>query len=241
MESTPEETTRLNNELLKIAKPAQDSEEAEVKKPKRNSKEELLTKILKVVENYDLEFEYSDTKLKRMNKQELTKVLAMVMEDSVKIDMAKAIGVDPRANGKVVTLGALRMIHNLCAAGFEKTWNAVGTPYTGYEVDGFARSLQDPTVQGSIDECLLEIAAENPEILQYFDSPYTRLALVWSGALITCVKRKTVQLNRRNYAQHMGPRKNSRADPPSPGGGGGKTVREIDSNFPPRVSNVRKV
>ena len=238
MENSPEETTRLNNELLNVAKPV--DEETEVKKPKRNSKEELLTKILKVVEKYELEFEYSDTRLKRMNKQELTKVLAMVMENSVKIDMAKAVGVDPRANGKVVTLGALRMIHNLCAAGFEKTWNAVGTPYTGYEVDGFARSLLDPTVQGSVDECLLEIAAENPEILQYFDSPYTRLALVWSGALITCIKRKSVQVN-RNYAKHMGPRKNPRPDPPSPSGSRSKTVREIDSNFPPRVSNVRKI
>ena len=41
METSPEETTRLNNELLKIAKPVQE-EETEVKKPKRNSSSELL-------------------------------------------------------------------------------------------------------------------------------------------------------------------------------------------------------
>ena len=74
----PDETTRLNNELINSAKP--DQKESEVKKPKRNSKEELLTKILKVVEKYELDFDYSDTRLKRMNKQELTKVLAEVME-----------------------------------------------------------------------------------------------------------------------------------------------------------------
>ena len=47
MEQTPEETTRMNNELLKVAKP--EDESPEVKKPKRNSKEELLSKILRVV------------------------------------------------------------------------------------------------------------------------------------------------------------------------------------------------
>ena len=64
MEQTPEETTRMNNELLKVAKP--EDESPEVKKPKRNSKEELLSKILRVVEKYELEFDYSDTRLKRM-------------------------------------------------------------------------------------------------------------------------------------------------------------------------------
>ena len=233
----PAETAKLNNELLNVAKP--EKEDPEVKKPKRNSKEELLSKILKVVEKYELDFDYSDTRLRRMNKQELTKILAAVMEDSVRIDMAKSVGVDPNANGKVVTLTALRMIHNLCATGFEKVWNNVGSKYTGYDVEGFATTLRDPTLQNSIDECLLEIAAENPEILQYFDSPYTRLALVWSGALISCIKRKTVQLNR--HAQHLGSRTNSRPNPPSTGGGGGKTVRQIDSNFPHRVPNVRQV
>ena len=238
MEPTPEESTRLNNELLNVANPADDP--LDVKKPKRNSKDELIIKILKVVEKYELDFEHSDTSLKRKNKQELTKILANVMENSVKIDMAKSVGVDPRAGGKVITLGALRMLHNLCATGFEKVFNTVGPKYTGYECEGFAESLQDPMVQGSIDECLAEIAAENPEILQYFDSPYSRLALVWSGALLTCIKRKE-RLNRQQYAQRMGPRKNSRPNASSSSSGGGPTVREVDSNFPSRVSNVLKV
>ena len=238
MEQTPEETTRMNNELLKVAKP--EDETPEVKKPKRNSKEELLSKILRVVEKYELDFDYSDTRLKRMNKLELTKVLAKVMEDSVKIDMAKSVGVDPRASGKVVTLGALRMIHNLCATGFEKVFNTFGTKYTGVECDGFATTLRDPSIQGTVDECLLEIAAENPEILEYFDSPYSRLALVWSGALITCIKRKE-QLLKRQHANFVGPRKNPLPNPAGASSGGSKTVREIDGNFPSRVPNVRHV
>ena len=233
----PEETVRLNNELLKVDEPQTEEEKT---RPKRNSKEELTAKILKVVAAYELEFNYSDTKLRRMNKQELTKLLAEVTEAGVKQDMAKAVGVDPRAHGKVVTLGALRMLHNLCANGFEKGFNAFGTPYCGYECNGFAETLQDPAVQGSVDECLTEIAAENPEILEYFDSPYARLALVWSGALLSCVRKKNQLLNRQN-ARKVGPKAGVRPGAGSVGGGGSKTVREVDSNFSPRVSNVRTV
>ena len=232
----PAESARLNSELLKADAPKEPEEE---KRPKRNSKEELTAKILKVVEAYELEFNYSDTKLKRMNKQELTKLLAEVTEEGVKHDMAKAVGVDPRANGKVVTLGALRMLHGLCATGFEKGFNAFGTPYCGYECNGFAETLRDPSLQSSIDECLTEIAAENPEILEYFDSPYTRLALVWSGALISCIKKQ--ELRSKRNARTMGPSQGVRPGASRPSGSGGKTVREIDSHFPPRVPNVRQV
>ena len=232
----PEESTRLNNELLKAEEPPVEDDE---KRPKRNSKEELTAKILKVVDAYQLEFNYSDTKLRRMNKTELTKLLAMVTEEGVKHDMAKAVGVDPRSGTRVVTLGALRMLHNLCATGFEKGFNAFGTPYCGYECDGFAETLRDPALQESVDQCLTEIAAENPEILEYFDSPYTRLALVWSGALISCVKKQD-QITKRN-ARTVGPKTRVRPGAPRPGGGGGKTVREVDCNFPPRVPVVREV
>ena len=234
----PEESVRLNNELLKAEEPQSEEE----KRPKRNSKEELTAKILKVVAAYELEFNYSDTKLRRMNKQELTKLLAEVTEEGVKHDMAKAVGVDPRAHGKVITLSALRMLHGICAGGFEKGFNVFGAPYIGYECHGFAETLRDPAVQSSVDECLLEIAAENPEILEYFDSPYSRLALVWSGALISCIKKKEQQTKRkRQYAGNMGPQTGLRPSAPRPGGGGGPTVREVNSSFPSRVPTVREV
>ena len=178
------DSAKLNAELLNATK-----DQPEVKVPKRNSKDALINNILKVVQKYELDFDVSDTKMKRMNKEQLTKLLAEVMEQSVRVDMAKSVGVDPRGGGKVVTLGALRMIHNIAAVGFEKCFNQFAAPHVGMESDGFANSLKDPTVQGSVDECLAEIAAENPEILEYFDSPYTRLALIWSGAMLSCLKR----------------------------------------------------
>ena len=80
--------TRLNAELLQS-----DEESSETTaKFKRGSKHDLIAKINRVVDEYDLELEHSQTKLKRMNKEALTKVLAGVMEQSVKQDMAKAAG-----------------------------------------------------------------------------------------------------------------------------------------------------
>ena len=228
---------RLNNELLHADVPEEKKEE---KKPKRNSKDDITKKILQIVEKYQLDFEVTDTKMRRMSKTELHKLLARVMEQCVKIDMAKSVGVDPRANGKVITMGALRMIHNLCATGFEKVFNTYGTEYTGYECEGFSETLRDPSVQTSVDDCLREIAKQNPEILEYFDSPYTRLALVWSGCLITCIKKKDHRI-KENYAERMGSHSRVQPDSPRLGRRGGQTVREVDSYFPPVLPTLRKV
>ena len=74
----PETENRLNNELLN-AEPAEEKSKPD-KKPKRNSKDDLTKKILQIVEKYGIDFEYSDTKLRRMSKTELQKLLATVME-----------------------------------------------------------------------------------------------------------------------------------------------------------------
>ena len=232
----PTESARLNNELLKEDEAPSDEKPS----PKRNSKEELTAKILKVVDVYALDFTYSDTKLKRMNKVELQKLLASVVEEGVKHDLAKSVGADPRLGDQGITLGALRMVHNLCATGFEKVWNSYGAKYTGYECEGFSETLRDPSVQTSVDDCLREIAKQNPEILEYFDSPYTRLALVWSGCLITCIKKKDHRI-KENYAERMGPHSRVQPDSPRLGRRGGQTVREVDSYFPPVLPSVRKV
>ena len=63
---------KLNDELLKV----DEEEEKKVKVPKRGSKDKLIQNILKIDEEYSLGLEYSDTSLRRMNKEKLTKVLA---------------------------------------------------------------------------------------------------------------------------------------------------------------------
>ena len=234
----PATESKLNNELMNAEVPEQKSPD---RKPKRNSKDDLTKKILQVVEKYQLDFEYSDTKMKRMSKTELQQLLAKVMEQCVKIDMAKAAGVDPRSNGKVITMGALRMLHNLCATGFERVYNTMGPRFTGYEIEGFSEALQEPMIAESVDECLAEIAKDNPEILEYFDSPYTRLMLVWTGALLTCVKKKGSSLNKNNGRHRMGPQQNQRPRPVSPRGRRLQEVRQVHEHSAPSIPNVRSV
>jgi hypothetical protein len=226
---------RLNSELL-----ASDSDDdKEKRKTKQGTKDDLITKINKVVDEYNIDFEHSQTRLRRMTKTELTKVLAFCMEQCVKQDMAKAAGCDPRAGGKVITLNALRMLHNLCATGFEQIGNRFVGPYVDMEIEGFAKTLQHPDVQPSIDECLTEIAAENPEVLEYFDSPYSRLMLVWSGVLMTCIKKRNKNIN--NDASHVEFKTNRKANSGSRRADWGSSLREEHRVHPPLVSDVVKI
>ena len=157
--------------------------------------------------------------------------------------MCASVGVDPRSNGKAVGLGALRMIHNLCASGFEKGFNAT-TAYTGYTLDGFCECLRDPTMQESIDGCLAEIARESPEILEYFDSAYSRLALVWTSAALTCMKRQRKyggNYKNINASSRMGLKTHRGTNPVGTGSSRGAPMRKEHSNLPSSLPNVRKV
>ena len=227
------ETSKLNNALLNASSPKKEETE-----PKRNSKHALIDKIMTVSEKYQLDLDYSDTRLKRMNKKQLTKVLADVIEESVKIDMCKQVGCEPGASPKVLGLAALRMMHDICATGFEKGAQAV-LPKYGYEIDGFADALKEPTISGAIDQCLTEIAAESPEILQYFESPYARLALSWSGAALTCIKRKQRISNK--HASHLRPPYAPTRYPVRNRMCGGQADREELRDQPPAVPNVVEV
>ena len=225
------DAVKLNSELLNAGSPKKESAAA-----KRNSKDALIDKILSISEKYELEVEYSDTRLKRMNKKQLTKVLAKIIEDSVRIDMCKQVGCAPGADQKVLGLAALRMMHDICATGFEKGAQAM-LPKYGYDIDGFTTTLKEPVVSQAIDQCLTEIAAESPEILQYFESPYSRLALSWSGALLSCVKKKTVNINAteletRELARRYALRNRVRR---------GAADGQVNGDKPPAVPNVRHV
>ena len=99
------------------------------------------------------------------------------------------------------------MVHNIAARGVEKAWNNFAVEPTGLEIDGFARTLEHPDVAKTVDECLMEIAEQNPEVLQYFESPYSRLALVWVGVLSSTIKKAHVpkfQPRRRTQAAPRG-------------------------------------
>ena len=88
--------SKLNSELLKAA--VDEDEKKEPPKPKRNSKDELVEKICQVATSSGITLEYSDAKLKRMTKPQLNQVLADVIEQAMRDEMARQVGAKPGAS-----------------------------------------------------------------------------------------------------------------------------------------------
>jgi len=220
--------SKENEELLQA-----EPEEAKDQSPKRNSKSELIQRILDMSKQHNIELEHSDTRLSRMNKKQLQELLAEQMEKIMRGQMADAVGADRMANDQTIALSALRMIHDIVAKGAEVGFNQVGEPY-GYHCEGFSDTLKEPIVSQAVDQCLAEIAAENQEILDYVKSPYARLALAWAGCAMTCVSRvsgKKHYIRNRRYATPMGPKPSDIKNPDERGADrraeDGKNIRVV--------------
>ena len=200
----------LNDELLQ-ATIDEDVQEAEKSQPKRNSKDDLIAKIINCCADTNLELEYSNTRLRRMTKDQLCKILAEKIELGIKSQMAAQVGAKPGAADSVIALGALKMVHNICASSAEKGIN-VFLPRYGYELHGFCESLKDPTVDEAVTQCLMEIAAES-DILQHIQSPYIRLAIAWGGALVTSIRKAPRRVNNVANLGSRPPRKENPVQP----------------------------
>ena len=230
MEDTKTSFTKLNDALL--------TEEPDTGEPKRNSKDDLIHKILLCAGDNDVRLEYSDTRLRRMTKKQLIEVLADTMEKSVRNQCAKQVGAKPGAADTVIALGALKMIHTIAASTAEKGLN-VFLPRYGYEVEGFAKSLKEPAVDEAISMCLAEIAAET-DVLSYVQSPYARLAIAWSGALVTSMK-KTNRNRNRLYAPNLEPRPLGGKNPLQPRASRRPEAGEEHRRKPPLPANAVKI
>ena len=194
----PQEAEALKDELLE----ARDFSSEQKAEPRRNSKQALIDKILEISERDNIPLEHSNTKLKRMNKQQLAELCADMIEKGMKKKMARTIGVDEDADDRCMALGALRMIHDVCAVATERVGDSMLDDY-GYTIEGFSQGLKEPTVSTAIDSCLQEIAEENAELLEYVKSPYTRLLIAWGGALTFCCRKR--QKKTIKHAANMGP------------------------------------
>jgi hypothetical protein len=229
-----ETADELKDELLEAAEPPSESETEETQ-PKRNTKQALIDKIIEVSQREHLPMNLSNTKLKRMNKNQLSNVLAELIEEGLRKKMAQQVGVDDTSDRKTIALGALRMLHDVCALGTEKVGNSFLGDH-GYEISGFNSALKEPTVSNCIDQCLAEIAAENQDILEYVESPYTRLAIAWGGALALSCRQK----NKRNVT-YVGPKPTHKKMPVRYRSSRGTTNGKVNADTPPSKTNVKQV
>ena len=152
-----------------------------------------------------------------MNKQQLGRLCADMIEKGVRQKIAQSVGASDTSE-TAIALGALRMLHDVCAVGVEKGSTVILQDY-GYSIQGFSQNLKEPTVSRAIDDCLEEIARENTELLEYVKSPYTRLMIAWGGAMaFSCHKCKTINASHvdRRPTRAQGPiRRSSRGRPPN--------------------------
>ena len=229
MSDTETNIDGLKDELLEASVPPKPEEPT-----KRNTKQALIDKILEVTSREGIPLNHSNTKLKRMSKQQLANLLAEIIEEGMRKKMARQVGVEDSSDSRAIALGALRMLHDVCAMGCEKAGNAFLEP-RGYEIDGFSQALKEPTVSQCIDGCLQEIADENQDLLEYVQSPYTRLMIAWGGALAFSCKQK-----QKNVA-HVGPHKPRTKVPLRRRGGGGATPGKKHPGPPPPEANVKQV
>ena len=233
--SVDEIIPKLNEELLKKNRTNPDDP------PKRNTKDSLIDRILGIAEENNLEITVSNTKLKRMSKPALQKLLGEMLNDCMKKQMAESVKA-PGTSDNVIALATLRMMHDMCVMGVEKGLNGY-LPRFGYQVDGFSDSMKNPMVSKCVDECLKEIAAES-DVLQYIESPYARLGIAWSTALFTCIRRAPPANNyRANYnnnygAPRMESRQNPQQNPVRPRVDGRTQARQVDGNGGPSVKTV---
>ncbi len=217
----------LNDELL------QNDEKSE--EPKRNTKEALIDKILLIADENDLELSVSNTKLKRMNKDKLQKLLGELGEKVVKQQMADCVGANGSSD-RAIGLATLRMVHDLLANATEQGLNVM-LPEYGYKVNGFANSLKDPIVSSCVDDCLIEIA-QTTDILEYVESPYARLAIAWSGAMMTCVRRCPKPVKGKN-AKNLGPHQINKQNSFQLQSDRRPSTREINSSARPHTQNEK--
>ena len=203
---------KLNDALLNAS--VEQDVEAVDSQPRRNTKDDLIQKIINCCVDNQLELEHSNTKLRRMTKEQLCKLLAEKIEMGVKSQMAEQVGAKPGAPDSVIALGALKMMHNIAASTAERGLNTV-LPRYGYRIEGFRDSLKDPAVDEAVNQCLAEIAADS-DILQHIKSPYVRLAIAWGGALVTSVRKTDPRLKRRRNVTDVGPPQTRQEDPVQP-------------------------
>ena len=240
---------KFNEELLKKPHASPDDP------PRRNTKDALIDRILEVAEGNNLDLNVSNTKLKRMSKPALQKLLGEMLSETLKKQMAEAVQA-PGTDDNVIALATLRMVHDMIVCGVEKGLNTY-LPRYGYEVDGFSEKLKQPTVSKCVDQCLREIAAEH-DILQYIESPYARLGIAWSTCLVSCIRsapppqrmrrqfRGAAPVPNKSYPKpinnygtpRMGPSATPKKDPLRPGLNGREKTGQVNGNGRPVIKTV---
>lgn len=203
----------MKQELLS----AQIPERPDGDRPKKGTKLYIVSQIEHLCGTAGIPVTESNRELMRQGKAELKRTLAGYMETASERRMKAHAGIlevpqeeEKSSDNRKANVMVLRLLHDCVLGGIERTYEAYGSNYTGYSIDGLTSRLQEEPHSSRVDEILVQIAEEQPELLDMFESPYARLGLCWLMAAVAVGKRKT--------PEHVNGRRNGNI-PPLPGHG----------------------
>lgn len=190
--------SELVEELVVSAK--EEEKSAKPSTPKRNSKTELIQKIVQLAKEVNEPLE-SDSQLKRMSKRALNEKLASLVERRIEFEAQKCLGIDAEQakSPYMVNLAALKMVHSIAVNSTETLVERTSDKH-GMSIAGFKTKMQE--CQESIDMILAEIAQQYPEVLENFSSPWVRLGLLWTSNVMMSLKKKAPLTNAPKIRPH---------------------------------------
>ena len=186
----------LKQELLG----AQIPEDPTGDKPKKGTKLYIVSQIEHLCGTAGIPVTESNRELMRQGKAQLKATLARYMEIASERRMKAHAGItdvpaeeESSSDNRKANVMILRLLHDTVLGGIERAYESYGSPYTGISVDGLTARLQEEPHSSRVDEILVQIAEEQPELLDMFESPYARLGLCWLMAAVAVGRRKTAE------------------------------------------------
>ena len=182
----------LKQELLSAAVPSIDGEN-----PRKGTKLYIVSQIEHLCGTAGIPIEESTRELLRQGKAQLKATLARYMEMASERRMKAHAGLtdlpveeEASSGNRKANVMVLRLLHDTVLGGIERAYEAYGSGYTGITIEGLTSRLRDEPHTSRVDEILVQIAEEQPELLDMFESPYARLGLCWLMAAVAVGRRK---------------------------------------------------
>mgnify|MGYP006393977369 CR=1 FL=1 len=176
----------LKQELLSAQVPSIDGET-----PRKGTKLYIVSQIEHLCGTAGIPIEESSRELLRQGKAQLKATLARYMEMASERRMKAHAGLtdlpveeEASSGNRKANVMVLRLLHDTVLGGIERAYEAYGSGYTGITIEGLTSRLRDEPHTSRVDEILVQIAEEQPELLDMFESPYARLGLCWLMAAV---------------------------------------------------------
>ena len=209
-------------------------------RPKKGTKLYIVSQIEHLCGTAGIAIDESNRELLRQGKAQLKATLARYMEIASERRMKAHAGIlevpkeeEESSVNRKANVMVLRLLHDTVLGGLERVYEAYGSEYTGYTIEGLTTRLQEEPHTSRVDEILVQIAEEQPELLDLFESPYARLGLCWLMAAVAVGRRK----EEHNVNGHR-----NRNVPPLPGHGPaamGRRPKAVDGGERVQFADLR--